>query len=305
MLAEPEVSASNSFTWWTWLQMLVLVGGLLFINARQMKYLWHDWQDPDWSHGYLIVLFSVYLVYARFGQISAAVRKTWWPGLVVVLLAAAAHLWAYGESVTYFCQVTMVLVVAAMLLFLAGRSMFKLAWLPVLYLILALPVPEAAYKVIAFYLQNFATSASSFVLEIGGATIKAEKSTLLVTTVNGNYEPLTVAEACSGLKLLTAFIALSVAMAYLTDRPLWQRCVLIGLSIPVAIAANVLRVVITSIMFIVERREFGEKFMHEFTGMLMLIPAGLLLLLASWIMKSLFVEVDDDASDGAVAEEAS
>jgi exosortase len=305
MLVETEVSASNSFTWWTWLQIFVLVGGLVFVNSRQMKYLWHDWQLPNWSHGYLIILFSIYLVYARFSQIAATVRKTWWPGLVVVLFAAGLHIYAYIENNTFACQFTMVLMAAALLLFLAGRDMFKLAWLPVLYLILALPVPDVIYNQIALHLQNFATVASSMMLELGGATIESENSMLLVTTVNGNVEPLRVEEACSGLRLLTAFIALSVAMAYLTDRPLWQRVVLFGLAIPVAIAANVLRVVITSIMFIVERREFGEKFMHEFTGMLMLIPAGLLLLLASWIMKRLFVEVDDEEEGDAAVEEAS
>lgn len=304
MLVEPEVTASNSFTWWTWLQIAVLVGGLAFINWQQLRYLWHDWQDPNWSHGYLIILFSVYLVYARFGQIASTVRKTCWQGLLVVVLAACFHIYAYFENNTYLCQFSMIAMAAALVLFLAGWRMFKLVWLPILYLWLALPIPGVIYGIFSFYAQNLAAEASAMLLEIGGATIQAESSMLLVTTIKDNVEPLHVEEACSGLKLLTAFVALSVAMAYLTDRPIWQRVVLFGLAIPVAIAANVLRVVITSVMFIIERREFGEKFMHEFTGMLMLIPAGLMLLLASWIMKRLFVEVDD-ASDEAIAEEVS
>jgi len=302
MLAEPEVSASNSFTWWTWLQIAVVVGALSFINHQQIHYLWLDWQLPNWSHGYLIVLFSIYLVYARFGQISAVPRRPYWPGLVGAVLAGGLHVYAYLLNNPAACLYTMILLAAALLLFLAGKEMFKLAWLPVLYLLLAIPVPDAIYGGVALSLQNFAADTSAMLLEIGGATIQAEHSMLLVTTVKGNVEPLHVEEACSGMRLLMAFIALSVAMAYLTDRPMWQRIVLFGLAIPVAIIANVMRVVITAVMFIVERREFGEKFMHEFTGMLMLIPAGLLLLLASWIMKSLFVEVDDEPPDDAVAE---
>ena len=82
-------------------------------------------------------------------------------------------------------------------------------------------------------------------------------------------------------------LALSVAMAYLTDRPIWQRVVLVGMGVPVAVFANVLRVGITTVMFYLDKPELGQDFMHEFTGLLMLIPAALALWLIAWLMERL------------------
>lgn len=121
---------------------------------------------------------------------------------------------------------------------------------------------------------------------------------------------LDVAEACSGMRLLMAFLALGVAMAYLDDKPIWQRMVLVAAAIPIAILCNVIRVAITCWMYYIDRKELGEEFMHYFTGVLMLVPAFLMLwglarLLRalprffSWLVDKLFVEVsDEDDGDG-------
>ncbi len=103
------------------------------------------------------------------------------------------------------------------------------------------------------------------------------------------------------MRLLMAFLALSVAMAYMAERPVWQRVVLVLMGIPVAIASNVLRVTFTCLMFVIDKRQFGEDAMHEFTGMLTLIPAALMLWGIAKIMDALFIESDEDG-DAPAAE---
>ncbi|MHC4561187.1 MAG: exosortase/archaeosortase family protein [Planctomycetota bacterium] len=295
----PSVEAGESFDWPVLAKMGVVVVSLVALNWRQFIYLWDDLRDPDWMHGWMIALFSVFLVYSRFGEIASVQRKPNWWGLPVLVLAATMQVVAYAVRNPWSCQVTMIFLAAALVLFLAGWEMFKLAWLPILFLVFAMPIPDYVYSKIALPLQNFAALGSSELLALVGVDISSSRSALWVTSRSGVEHTLTVAEACSGMRLLLAFVALSVAMAYLTDRPVWQRVVLVGMGVPVAIICNVLRVIITALMYVIDRPQLGDEFMHEFTGMLMLVPAALILMGFSGLMRHLFVEVDEGATEAA------
>jgi exosortase len=101
--------------------------------------------------------------------------------------------------------------------------------------------------------------------------------------------PLTVAEACSGMRLLMAFFALGVATAYLETRPVWQRVVLVAAALPIAVFCNLLRVAITCTMYFIDQPEMGKGVLHTFTGMLMLIPAFAMLYLVGWVLNRFLV----------------
>lgn len=192
----------------------------------------------------------------------------------------------------------MVCLVASLLLFMAGWGMFKLLWLPIFFLIFAFPIPDTLYSNIALALQNIATSGGAWLLRMFGVQLTISGSSMFVTPVTGGAPlRLDVEEACAGVRLLMAFMALSVAMAYITDRPVWQRIVLVLMGIPVAIASNVIRVAVTSTAFVWNHQEWGEDFMHSFTGVLTLIPAVLMLWLLAKLMDCIFVEVDDEEDE--------
>jgi exosortase len=178
----------------------------------------------------------------------------------------------------------------------------RLVWLPIGYLVFAMPVSARAYRSISLPLQNFAAKVSTAVLQIAGVEIRVTSSHMYVTSISQQVHELTVAEACSGVRSLMAYVALAVAWAYLEDRPVWQRIVIVVAAVPVAIFCNVLRVLITCTMYVIDRPELGQGVMHEFAGMVMLVPALGLLWLLSVVMNSLFIEdddVDDAEGDGA------
>jgi len=85
-----------------------------------------------------------------------------------------------------------------------------------------------------------------------------------------------------------------VVFAYLEERPAWQRIVLVLIIIPVAIFVNVLRVMITAGMFVIDKPDLGRDFMHEFTGLLMLIPAALIMGGIWWVLKKIYTEEEED-----------
>ena len=92
------------------------------------------------------------------------------------------------------------------------------------------------------------------------------------------------------MRLLMAFVALGVAMAYLHERPIWQRLVLLASTIPIAILCNVVRVTITGLIYILWDPRYAQGMYHDVLGLLMLPLAFGLYGLMAWFMGNLFVE---------------
>jgi exosortase len=115
-----------------------------------------------------------------------------------------------------------------------------------------------------------------------------------------NLEPLNVAEACSGMRLLMAFLALGVAMAYLHYRPVWQRIVLLACTIPIAILCNIMRVTVTGFIYVLIHPKYTQGIYHDMLGLAMLPLAFALYGFIAWFMSSLFVEESEIVTEDIV-----
>ena len=269
------------------------------LNFWQFKRLVAGWRvDPNWSHGFLIPLFSLYLIYTRWDQLKAARRRICVWGLPIFLVSLFVMVFSYFPlGVNWFCQMSMIPLFLGVVLYLAGPAVLKLTWVPIVYLLLAIPIPDILYQNIAYPLQELAAQSTTVILRVCNVTIDVSASSLSITSISGKVHPLQVVEACSGVRSLMAFVALSAAMAYIDDRPVWQRLVLIFSSLPITMLCNILRVTATSTMFVIDQPELGKDFMHTFMGMALLVPALLMLLGLSWMMNNLFIEPDEDEDE--------
>lgn len=279
-----------------WVKIVVVAGLFVAMTWRQYLELYHTWlHDENWTHGFIIPLFSLYLLYSRRRELAAAPRGSSVWGLVAAIVALIGQVGSeFFLRNHYITQINMLIMLLGLVLYLCGWKVLRLAWLPIAFLFFALPIPGRIYTAIAYPLQVLAAKCSYLILSLFGVVIHAAQSKLEIISVSGQKYPLVVAEACSGVRSLMAFGALAVAMAYLQDRPAWQRIVFALMIVPIALACNVLRVTITCAMHVIDKPELGSKFMHEFTGMLMLIPALALLWLVGKLLEKLFVEVDEE-----------
>lgn len=304
---EPSIAFGESFPPATLIKIGVLAALMLAAHAWQIRLLLRQWTDPDWMHGYVIPLFSLYLLFSRRHELLAAKRKTGATGhlgLAIVLLSLMAQpLCVYPVRNYWAMQMCMIAVLFGLVLYLGGTSVIRLTWLPILFLFFAMPLSPSLYRAISLPLQGVAAQGSAMVMRLVGVRIEAVASSLTLVSTSGASRTLTVAEACNGMRLLWAFLALGVAMAYLDDKPIAQRVVLVASAIPIAILCNIIRVTITCLMYYVDKEELGKDFMHYFTGVAMLVPAFLMLWLLAWIMRNMFVEVPEDEPP-AVAEGA-
>lgn len=188
----------------------------------------------------------------------------------------------------------MVHTVFGVVLTLCGWQVMRVAWFPIAFLICALPWPGLFYSKLAGPLQTLAAYVAVHTLKFTGIDAFREGTKMFISTAEGAWRPLNVAEACAGLRSLMTFISLAAAVGFLSNRALWQKVVITLSAIPIAIFCNVLRVTGQAYIDRLAGPQWSENFAHQFVGVVMLIPAFFLILGVAWALDQIFVEEADD-----------
>ena len=272
--------------------LLVLLGLFVVLNYSGMRLLMERWDsDSNYGHGYLIPLISLYFVWVKKDELRRlrAEASLWGLGLFVFGVLIGFLAMPLGSAVA--SGLVIVLMVNGLLLYLGGGKIYSMLWLPALYLIFMVPLPQQIHSRIALPLQHFASMVSAGILDgiLGIPTIRKGN----IIRLAGHS--LQVAEACSGMRSIMGLSALGVAFAYFWDRPLWERLFLILSTVPIAIIANICRVTGTGLAYDLGYERFARGFYHEFTGWFVFIFAMALFLLEAHIMSHLFVYDRGDA----------
>ncbi len=245
------------------------------------------WQTNDnYSAGQLVPWIAVFLVWRERGSLKhCRLTPSWCGGIALVLLAHTVRMLALLFVIRSADPYTLVLTVAGLVLMVTGWRVFRcLSWI-FLFLFLMPPLPTPVHNLIAGPLQRLATTGSVFLLEAFGTSVGQQGN---VITLNGDT-PLAVAEACSGLRMLIAFVIAAALIAYLVKRPRWQKAVLLASSIPVAVICNVIRIFATALLMLYVSSEVGQKFFHHIGGFVMIGIAVSLLFGEIRLMDRLFV----------------
>jgi len=278
---------------------VALLAALFWAYWPVLVRLFKDWQrDDNYSVCQLVPLVAIYLIWRdRAALRDLGASPCWW-GLGLVLLAIAARMYGLLYLFESAERYSFVLALAGLVLLVAGWRMFRRVFWILLFLFLMVPLPGRIHNMISGPMQNMATIGSVFLLEVFGVTVSQEGNVILL---NGSI-PLAVAEACSGLRMLTAFIVVAGAMAFLVSRPVWQKVTLVLSSIPIAIGCNLVRLCVTAMLYMAVDSETAERFFHDFAGLTMMPIAVFLLFGELWLMNKLIVADSAAASDEKVAE---
>ena len=309
--SEPVQSPEESAVEKNWLDLgihtfikIAIVGVLIWwfyqneISGIVMRWL----RDSSWSHGFLIPLFSLYFLNQNKDDIITLkdeFKPSWLAGLpaLVFLLFILYPVNYVGLKFMYGRPLIMIATMGATVLFLGGWKLLKYTWLPVAYLFFAVPLPDGIYFRLTNPMRAWAAQVSGFVLGLVPGVEATVRGVIIDITHNGKpiESALNVADACSGMRLLMAFVALGVAMAYLHWRPIWQRLVLLSSTIPIAIFCNFVRVTITGFIYVLGNPEYAKGIYHDMLGMLMLPLAFGMYGGLAWLMTNLFVDEDEDS----------
>ena len=243
--------------------MFFLLVALLIVSFipvfPRLVYTWLNHADN--SHGILVPLISLFFVWQKRGDLKAAkISSSNWGAFI---LSASMFLYLLGlASGTEIISRTMVVFsLIGLLLFNLGKEVVKILFFPLLFLLFMIPVPIALQSAVAFPLQLFATKISFFFIQALSIPVYQEGNMLYFA-----HAQLEVAEACSGIRSISAFTVLSVVFAYLLDKGWSRRIVLLASAIPLAMFTNIIRITGTGILAHFYGSRIADSFLHEFSG---------------------------------------
>ncbi|MEX0641561.1 MAG: exosortase/archaeosortase family protein, partial [Pirellulales bacterium] len=256
----------------TYLAAALLSALLVWTYADAVQGLWTRWStDPAYGHGFFVPLFALYLLWHRRKYFQPPFTGSWW-GVLGIFVAFAFEL--TGEY-WYFALLepfSIVPMVAGLCLLLLGWRGLRWYGPSTMFLVFMVPLPGRIADLMSQPLQRIATIASTYLVQLVGIPAVAEGNVIVLT-----HAKIGVIEACNGLRMLTQFIAVATAVAILIDRPFWCRCVILASAVPVALAANILRITTAALAHEYASAEFATSYFHGLAGWLMM-PLGILML---------------------------
>jgi len=285
---------------------IIIIGGLLcFLFRNEIGSIIQEWlTDASWSHGFLIPLFSLYFVNQHKSEVLNLQAKPNYLGLFFLLCSILFYFFniVSPSGYAYFRSISMIAALGSVVLLLGGWRLIKYTWLPIAFLVFAVPLPQRYYVGLTMPMRHLAAAiAASFLNLVSGLEATASGVVIDIIYKGQRLEPaLNVAEACSGMRLLMAFLALGVAMAYLHYRPVWQRVILLASTIPIAIFCNIVRVTVTGFIYVLIHPKYTQDIYHDMLGMAMLPLAFGLYGFLAWFISSLFIEETKSVTEDIV-----
>ena len=265
-------------------------------------------QLDDWGHAFAVPVIAGYLLYQRRERLLKAPVRPFWPGLLPLVLGIACYVFfIVGVPTHMFQGFALVLAIFGFALLVFGPHAMRVAIMPIAFLLFAVTISERVMIAITFQLQLIASQGGYLLLTIFGFPFGIESvvegNIISVMDDAGNTHQLNVAEACSGMRMVVAFIALGAAVALSQCKHWWQRVAVVLLSLPVAIGLNVVRVAVLGFLTVLVDPELASGEAHMLIGTLLLIPGLAVFLLLVWILNR--VVSDEPAADAKPRAEAS
>ncbi|HTU25173.1 MAG TPA: exosortase [Pirellulales bacterium] len=329
----------------------VLLVVLLWAYWNSLMTAARYWDNPKYSHGYMVPLFTLVLLWLRRDASAKIDQRLAYiggglMGVAAALLAMASYLGVSASVAsvlellgiqagvvgallviqqpfpakvdssaraagigllsvgligrllaTYFPNLTpemysFVPAILGVFLLVGGWKLLIWSGAPLLFLMFMFPLPSFLDASLLGTLQRWATDWSTYCLQTLGIAAVNESNRIALGEVN-----LDIVEACSGLRMLTIFGAIAVAITMITDRPWWEKMIIVVSSVPIAVAVNIIRITTTGIMYVTPwvGPELADRVFHNMYGWFMMPVALGLLYVEFQVLSHLFVEEDTTA----------
>jgi exosortase len=261
------VTAERGRRWivpWQAVVLCLLIGFLYRTILWKLVEQW--WTDPNFSHGFFVPMFSAFLVWREREKLAEIPIRHSWMGLPVIVFSLMMLVTGVLGAELFLSRCSFVLLTAGLIIYFAGWQLFRAVLFPWLFLFLMVPIPTIVFNQITLPLQFFASRVAADTLRLVGVPILREGNVIVLPSMR-----LEVAEACSGIRSLMSLGTMAIIYGYLVEAKVWQRVTLALLAIPVAVAANALRIVGTGLTVQYWDPEKAQGVFHEFSGWLIFV----------------------------------
>ena len=253
---------------------------------RELISLWTS--KADYSHGLLIVPFIGYLLWSRREFFPAYIAYPDWFGLPFFLVSAVVYFAAdrFNVAKEWFQAFALMTAFAGVVVMFCGRwKGLAWAWPALVFFPMAFQLPFVVERFVNIKLRTFAVIWGNYGFQTLGLPSYVEGNVIVIGDTR-----LGVEQACSGLSMILAFIALAAAIAFLyKSRPWVDRAILFASAIPIALLCNMIRILITGCVYYAGYTKLGDMIVHDLAGWLMMpLALGMLWLeikLMDWVIE--------------------
>jgi len=282
------------------LLIALLVGVFWHFLRVQVHYSAHHL--GDWGHTFIIPLVTGCLIWSERDRLLARPLASAPSGIGLVLLGLVLYaftLFGPGQLRMHNAMsIGVTITITGVAVTLCGWASLRVLWFPILYLAaFGQFISPQVLAPVTQRLQDLAASGAFFMFELLGFET-TRRGNLITLDSGGVARPLDVAEACSGMRMLMAFLAMGVFIAWTGLPAIWQRVTLVTLGVPIAIVVNILRITTQGVLASMDS-SFSAGEAHSALGMLWLLPALLLYLFFLWVLEP-FAKEDDSPQPAPV-----
>lgn len=262
----------NSAIVWSLALVSVLVclmafsGGLLELVRR--------WSvQEEYSHGFLIPFIAAWLLWTRRDVLAVSVGRPSWSGLALIFLAAAMQVVGKLSALYLLSQVGFIVALIGVVLALGGYSLLKVTFIPIVFLLFAIPLPYVVDAALSLKLELISSQLGVFFIRLFQIPVFLEGNVIDL----GIYK-LQVVEACSGLRYLYPLLSLGFLAAYLFHAPFWQRALVFLSTIPITILMNSFRIGLVGVLVNSWGPQDADGALHMFEGWIIFLACSAMLI---------------------------
>ena len=254
------------------------LAGLYWDTVESLIRRWS--QDDNYGHGFIVPIVSGYLAWQAIVEGRKQKRSVENPrggiilGMILIAFGTLLSFVTLVFSSIVAGGISLVIVIAGLTMMIGGWQWWAKLWAPIAFLLFMVPLPSPVHSMIAFPLQLFVSQVSAMTLEVFSIPVMRDGNLIHLPG-----QTMHVAEACSGLRQLMAFLAVCACAALIIERPLWYRILLFLSSIPIAIVVNIIRVTAMGFLIHAGKAELTQGWLHTAEGLIMVaIGLGFLMI---------------------------
>jgi len=219
------------------------------------------WEDPNYSHGFLVPLFSAFLLWKDRAKLRGLQPRGSLLGLPLLLAGIGMLLLGDIGAENFLSRSSLIIILAGLVLFVLGPYVLRVVLFPLAFLFFMVPLPAIIFYAITFPLQHMAAVQAAWVLDLLGVPVLLDGNIIHLSQIS-----LGVTEACSGIRSLISLMAGAIAWAYLLGPGRWTMALFAIATVPITVIANAGRVVMTGLIGQWFGVEYASGFFHEFAG---------------------------------------
>lgn len=243
--------------------LLIFIGiiGIFYYNT--LTWLTNSWlYNPYYSHGFIVPIISGFIIWKMKKELSDIELKQSQTGLILFIVGIVLQSIAVIWVVRFFSGLSLIITISGIILYIFGWEFFNKIRFPILFLLLAIPVPFL--DIVTPPVQALSAVTSSNLANLIG--IPVQRSGYILNTQSGSFE---VALECSGLKSVISLLTISILYAFILEGGLLMKFTIALSSIPLALFGNILRIISVLAIANMYGKDAALNYFHDFSSLLL------------------------------------